>query len=66
MSELAKAVAVELRKRGIRARAETHHVFPHYVDIGPNIYYMGKSDFDNLTPSEIADAIQSEEARRAQ
>lgn len=65
MAELAQAVARELRDKGLRARAETYHVFPHYVDIGSHVYYMGRTDFDNLTPSEIASLIQSEEAKRA-
>jgi hypothetical protein len=66
LAELARLTAIELRKRGIRAKAEVYHVFPHYVDIGSHIYYVGTSDFDNLGPIGCADVIQAEEARKAQ
>lgn len=62
-AELAKAVAAELRKRGIWA-----HVDPR---IGPVVYVsaaypMFRNDFDNLGPVAIADEIQAAEVRRAQ
>lgn len=63
MAELARLVATELRKRGIWALAQYGDPI---VNIGTRASYtMLGSDFDNLTPREIADVIQREEAKKA-
>lgn len=70
MAELARLVAKELRKRGIWADAidgvvtARRHEYADSKLFG--LYGVYESDFDNLTPSECADVIQAEEARKAQ
>lgn len=65
MAELAKLVAKELRSpRGIRADHYAATVQIEHPNAVHN-YSMYHSDFDNLTPSECANLIQAEEAKRA-
>lgn len=77
--ELARLAAHELRKRGIWAEARAAHAesawfvwVARLVHLGPRVlgemgwHSLTMSDFDNLTPREIADVIQREEARKAQ
>lgn len=77
MADLARLVAVELRKRGIWAFGDEHIVrLGRMRPVGIRVpcaswasnnvaYSMYRSDFDNLTPSECADLIQREEAAKA-
>jgi predicted phosphoribosyltransferase len=61
---MARDVAKELRRRGIWA-----DYFACVVQIAPNAvhnYSMYHSDFDNLSANEVADVIQTQEARLAQ
>jgi len=77
ISERAEAVAKELRKRGLRAKAElrfaarptTPQAFVelYYVeDYSGKFYDVSTDDHATKGPRAIADAIQAEEARRAQ
>jgi hypothetical protein len=70
-AELARQVAIELRKRGIWAHKddELPYVktpFPMLVMFREYPYSIHASEFDNLGPIAIADAIQALEAKRAQ
>lgn len=75
MADLAQAVARELRKRGIWA-CTMNDENPPLCAVGIPTIHNGKAGFlrlhsllfghfDNLTPTEIADLIQREEAAKA-
>ena len=74
MTELARLVARELRKRAIRAMVSPDDA-PQVVfvpraqwgNVGTlwRAYSMYRDDFDNLTSRECADAIQAQEAAKA-
>lgn len=74
VAELARLVAKELRRRGIHATVAHADwgntvVAPRPLSRGNGLRWqwhpMSRSEFDNLTPSEIADVIQAEEAKKA-
>jgi hypothetical protein len=69
MAELARKVAIELRKRAIWAEVESGEIYvPRVYGRQVKFGYVGlyRADFDNLGPIGCADVIQAEEARRAQ
>lgn len=67
MVELAKLVAKELRSRGIWACVPGQSAIrvPGVVDVRHRHYYIHDAQFADLTPREIADVIQAEEAAKA-
>ncbi len=75
MAELARLVAKELRRRGIWAEATIDHsgmyapmvqlpVFDGCRAVVAD-YHTARDRFNSLTPREIAEVIQAEEAKKA-